>query len=136
MKKLLPSALLALLLAYSPLAFCENWKCASVGIDVKHCIDLDSIKDEGAYRKAHIKLFFPKGMVPKGMKTSPDNFSYMKLSTSFDCKNKVARWLSSDLYGKDDKVIEGESKENPSPLYESTQKESVSKFFDSLVCGK
>jgi len=131
MKKLLPSALLALLLAYSPMAFCENWECADGELGFSFCLDTESIKDEGLYRTAQIKMTVPEGMPMEGK-----DVSYLKFTVSFDCENKTATSLSADLYGKDGKIMEGESKANPNPVYESTQNDDTSKFFDSRVCGK
>jgi len=127
MKKLL----LVLLLAYSPMAFCENWECAAGEYNFKYCLDTESIKDDGAYRTVQIKMTTIEGMQMGGK-----DVSYMKFTTSFDCKNKTAAWLSADLYGKDGKIMEGESKTTPNPVYESTQNDDRSKFFGSLVCGK
>ena len=129
--KLLPSALLALLLAYSPLAFCGNWECATAdGYRFKHCVDTESIKDDGAHRIAHVKMIVPEDA------RDEDNISYMMFVASFDCENKASRWLSVDVYGKDDKILEGRSETNTNAAYEPLRDDGMSKFFDNYVCGK
>jgi len=127
MKKLL----FALLLAYSPFAFCENWVCFDGRYAFKYCVDVESIKDDGAYRTAQVKM-----IVPEGAQIDEDNIYYMKFAASFDCNNKTTSWLSVELFDKDDKILEGRSKTNPNPAYDPIGNDGTSRFLYERVCGK
>jgi len=126
--KLLPSALLALLLAYSPMAFCENWVC-SERQNESLCIDLDSIKDEGAYRTARTKTIPFKESIVEGV------LAYeIKALASLDCGKKTLAMLSATLYGKDKEVLKELS--NKHPNYRPFAPTSVGEFFYNHSCGK
>jgi len=127
MKKLL----FALLLAYSPFAFCENWVCFVGNDNLKYCVDIERVKDDGDYQAVQIKA-----IVPEGSEAEKKGASYLMLNSSFDCKNKTIAWLSVDLYGKDNKIMNGESLTNPNPVYKSPESDATLRFYDTLVCGK
>jgi len=125
--KLLPTALFAMLLAYSPIAFCENWECEDGSYGFRHCIDLKSIKDDGAYRTAWAKL-----TSQEGAPIDEDGASYIKILASFDCNNNTAAFLSADWYDKDNKIMEGGAETLSDPVYRDVQPD----FLYNHVCGK
>ena len=111
---------------------CGSWECIDGEHNVKHCVDTESINDDGTYRTVQGKM-----IIPEGAPIEVKNVSYMNFTVSYDCKNKTTAWLSADAYGKDNKIIEGESATQHDPVYGAVQTDNKpAMFLYNRVCGK
>jgi len=130
--KRLTTALFVLLLAYSPLAFCENWQCVEYKGE-PYCFDIDSIKDEGikddgVYRTVKIKNVLPEGTKIEGMDASE-----IRCLLSFNCSDSTASFISAAVYDKDNQILEG-TETKLTPHYFPVSSDAM--FVYERVCSK